>query len=268
MATRVTRRAYHDTVAVMAPLSFVLVNQSTVTDAQYGGALTDALLGQIAEAVMQQIQTDVSPYWGAAGTTIRVGKPDGSDVLPTEVACFIQDTLANAPGAAAYHAVLPNGAPVAYFAREDNDSILSGPQALSVDVSHELLETIGDPGANRWADYGDLSMSKALELCDPVQNVCYPVSVAAGTVSVSDFLLPSAFDPGAAGPWDFKGVAPSQDDYSNGYMIVRQAMQASDVTGKLGVRVLGTPKRTQKRVHHSSRFNRRILKAIHASVLR
>jgi len=63
-------------------------------------------------------------------------------------------------------------------------------------------------------------------------------------------------------------VAPSQDDYSNGYMIVRQAMQASDVTGKLGVRVLGTPKRTQKRVHHSSRFNRRILKAVHASVLR
>jgi hypothetical protein len=247
------------------PYAFVLVNQSTVTDAQYGGALTDALLEQIGQSVVEQIASDVSPVWGGAGTTIRVGKPDGSDVLPTEVACFIQDTLQNAPGAAAYHDRLPNGAPVAYFAREDNNSILSGSGALSVDVSHEILETIGDPGANRWADYGDLSSSKALELCDQVQNTVYSV----GSVSVSNFLLPAAFDPGAPGPWDFLKVMPNGDDYSNGYMIVRQATQASDATpGALGVRVLGTPKRTQKRMRHASRFNRRLLKAIHASVLR
>ena len=238
----------------MRPFAFVLCDQSTLTDAAHGGPLTSAILTQIAGAVASQMNGEVAAEWGCT-VSFRIGAADGSDVQPSEIACIIKDSLPEAPGAAAYHDRLPNGTPVSYFAREDYTSHMQGALSLSVDLSHECIEIIGDPGANRWADMAGGSQDCALELCDPVQNQTYEVN----GVSVSDFVTQAYFDPGASGPFDHLGKCPAQGDYSGGYLIVRtEDQQPSDEqAGKRGVRTLGTPRASQKGRHPSSRRSRR-----------
>ena len=245
--------------------AFVLVDQSTITDAAHGGPLTTAILDQIGAAVAKQMNGEVSAEWGCK-VTFRTGAADASDVKPGEIGCLIMDSLPAAPGAAAYHDKLPNGCPVAYFARSDYSSHTQGSNSLSVDLSHECIETCGDPGANRWADLPSGTQSCALELCDPVQNQVYDVD----GVSVSDFVLQSYFDPGSSGPFDFLGKCPSVGDYSGGYLIVRtEDQQASDEMpsklAEVGATVKrvwqtiihGTPKATQRDAHGLSRRARR-----------
>jgi hypothetical protein len=238
-------------------LSFVLCDQSTLADASHGGPLTPAVLQTICDAVSEQMNGEFRTEWG--GTySFRVGKGDASDVQPNEVACVIKDSLKEAPGAAAYHTTLPNGAPVCYFAREDYTSHLDGSESLCNDVSHECCETAGDPGGNRWSDQASGQSEKALETCDQVQNSNYR---ACNGATVSNWLLQSAFDPGAAGPWDYLKVMTSQDDYSQGYMITRVVDQqaADQQPGSRGRRivVLGAPRPRQKNAHHS-RAGRRL----------
>jgi hypothetical protein len=205
----------------VSKLAFVLVSDSTAT---VGGAkLTTAVLQMIADAVNLQCGLDVCPEWGGT-CTVRVASST-TDVQPGEIACWIKDSLSETPGAAAYHTTLSNGAAVAYFALEDNDSFTKGVSALSVDVSHEILETIADTEANLWADLGN-GTERALEICDPVQNTFYQVP---NGVDVTNFLLKSAFAPGAPGPWDKMGLLPNQSDYSHGYEIVRDVGQALQV---------------------------------------
>jgi hypothetical protein len=233
--------------------AFVLCDQSTLTDDAHGGPLTTAILDQIGAAVAKQMNGEVAAEWGC-NVTFRTGAADASDVKPGEIACLIQDNLPQAPGAAAFHDRLPNGCPVAYFAREDYTSHTQGSSSLSVDVSHEAIETIGDPGANRWADLASGTQDCALELCDPVQNQVYEVD----GIAVSDFVLQSFFDPGASGPFDRLGKCPAQGDYSGGYLIVRtEAAQPSDVGAKRAVRVLGARPTKQRGRVKGARPSRR-----------
>lgn len=241
-------------------MSFVLVDQSTMTDLAYGGELTPEILAKIAFACQEQLNGPFADAWGGS-YTVRVGK-DAADVGPNDVGCFIRDTL-DIPGAAAYHDRLPNGAPVAYFAREDNNSLTDGPESLSVDMSHELDETAADPGANRWADEAGDRTEKAIEAADQVQNTCY---AASNGVSVTNFLYPSAFDPGAAPPYDHLGKLKAQDDYDFGYEIVRSItaeahdLQAEPLAARKGAKTVstrGTPRLTQRRRHTHSRARRR-----------
>lgn len=59
----------------------------------------------------------------------------------------------------------------------------------STTLSHEVIETFGDPEVVAWRDTGR-GYSVAYELCDPVESGSYEV----GGVLVSDFVLPSWFD--------------------------------------------------------------------------
>ena len=250
----------------MQPYKFVFVDQSTLQDAAHGGPLTTEILTTIGSAVAKQMNCEVHAEWGcsvAGPVSFRVGSADGKDVQADEIGLFILDSLPAAPGAAAYHDRLSNGAPVGYFAREDYTSHTSGSSSLSVDVSHECIETCGDPGANRWADLASGTQDAALELCDPVQNVIYEVD----GIAVSDFVLQSYFDPGAAGPFDHLGKCPAGGDYSGGYLIVRTEDQAStdEQPGKRGAKILGSPRATQKAAHASSRRSRRTLGLVVAS---
>lgn len=235
--------------------AFVLCDQSTLTDDAHGGPLTSAILVSIGEAVTSQMNNEVAAEWGCS-VSFRVGAADGSDVKANEIACIVKDSLPEAPGAAAYHDKLANGAPVAYFAREDYTSHISGSESLSVDISHECIETIGDPGANRWADVAGDGSEKALELCDQVQNLIY----LQNGIAVSDFLLQAAFDPGAPPKYDYLDKLKSQDDYSNGYEIVRTVdQQATDEQpAKLVTSIRASAvKITQRKYHHNSRSRRR-----------
>ena len=199
---------------------FVLINESSTQDAARGGALTLDILQNIAVAVSWQLNGDVAAEWGGTGTySVRVGK-DAHDLAPGEVAIWIKDSLPEAPGAAGYHDRGADGASDVYIGRDGSNSLTTGSSALSVTISHEACETVGDPPANFWADRGD-GNEEALELCDRVEDQIY---AAPNGVAVSDFLLRAAFDPGARGPYDKLGVLKSATGLTpGGYVILRTA---------------------------------------------
>jgi hypothetical protein len=209
----------------MSNLCLVLCDHSTSTDPAQGGALTPAILAQIASALDIQLQEDVAPEWGGL-PNVRVGAPDASDVGPNEVELAIFDHSDQA-GAAGYHAADPRGKAYGRFFRDAAVSLTAASTAglvLSGILSHEACEIAGDPGANRWADRPDGVSEEALELCDRVEDVSYTITSDDGTkVEVSNFLLPSAFDPGAPPPYDHLAVLAGQTDMTpGGYVIVRQ----------------------------------------------
>jgi hypothetical protein len=171
---------------------------------------------KLIDAWFEQIE---GPYADEYGTQI-IGFRKGSgehDRKPDEVAVHFRDFIPEAPDALAYHQVV-NGIPdielgVNLFTSlgDDNDSLSSG-------GSHEMLELLGDAGANRWADRQNSSkLMDAEELCDFVQNTGY---AASNGFWVSNFVLRSFFIPGSPGPWDHLRVMKSQYDHSYGYGIV------------------------------------------------
>lgn len=239
-------------------LSFVLVNQSTTTDPALGGALDDATLDQIASSVEMQLNRDASPEWGGS---YHVRRDVAANVQPTECGIFIKDSLPEAPGAAGYHATLANGAPVEYIGRDGSNSLTLGGQALSVTISHECLEVLGDRAANVWADNGQ-GTEFAQELCDAVESYSYMV----GGVAVSDFVLRAFFTPGAPGPYSYMQGAgldagppgPFQTASASGgdYQLERTI----DENGVQQVTAKGTPKNPTRTKHFVSRASRRGLK--------
>jgi hypothetical protein len=219
-------------------MSFALVDESQGATTADGAALTPTVLESIASACLAQLNRDVSSETGGGPYLVRVST--GADIQPGEIVFSILPTLPNAPGAIAYHDVLGNGVPVAYDAITLSDSLTGPGNSLSVAISHELCETAGDPGCNRWADRGD-GTEVALEQCDAVESQTYDVGLALATgIHVSNFVLRSFFEPGAPPPYDFMtsyGIAtttappgPMQTAPSGGgdYQIVRQTSPQSE----------------------------------------
>jgi hypothetical protein len=78
---------------------------------------------------------------------------------------------------------------------------------VSVDASHEILETAGDEGANQFAN-DNKGLLHAVEMCDAVEIQTYGKTCKDGTVvQVSNWLLPAWFIPGAADPYDYMSFA-------------------------------------------------------------
>ena len=84
---------------------------------------------------------------------------------------------------------------------------LFGLNGLSVDASHEILETAGDEGANFFAKDNQGALH-ALEMCDAVELQTYGKTCKDGTVvQVSNWLLRSWFIPNDSGPYDYMTMA-------------------------------------------------------------
>lgn len=213
---------------------FAIVNQSTTTDPAFGGELTQQVLAELADALAAYLNEDVAPTQGFS-YIVRAAAPDGSDIVQGEAPFYIGDTIDNAPpGVAAYHMAAQDGTPVGFAARDEYVSLMGDgnpfTMALSEGIGHEFDEIIGDVGANQYADRPD-GTEEALELCDRVQGTGY----MKGGIAVPNFLLPPAFDPGAPGPWDFKGVLQSQYGVTpQGYVILRSIGPVLGVRGVAG----------------------------------
>lgn len=215
--------------------------------------VTSEQLGQIAQAITVQLNRDVAPVWGGIHT-VRVS--DGTDLQTGEVAFAIVDTLPDEPGAIAYHDVNGQGVPVAFEAMAMCTSVISGKDSLSLGISHECIETVGDMACNEWVDDGAGS-EWARELCDAVESNLYSVDIGGGvSVDVSAFLLPAFFDPNASGPYSYppSAVAPFRT-YAGGYQIKRVSgsgeTQVTAITsGRQRIHSL-------KRRHFSSRARKR-----------
>jgi hypothetical protein len=154
-----------------------------------------AVLQVIAEVVEAQVNADYGPLCGEVDCAIRAS--DGSDIQPDEKRYVFMASLPDAPGASAYH--VPDAAYCAVSTCAD----FYGPNGLSVDCSHEVLEDAGNPGCNAAVDDGQ-GQEHELEECDAVETQTYGLThPSAGVVQVSNFLLPSWRIPGAPAPYSY-----------------------------------------------------------------
>lgn len=188
----------------MNAVKWVLIDSSKGATTQDGSRLSAAVLNHIAEAVQDQVNREFAAEWGAKAA-VRVGA-SRSDIKPGEWAYDFLPSLPDAPDASAYHDINGKGVPFALCAVKTCDSLL-GPTGISVDASHEILETAGDQGANQFAN-DDKGLLHAVEMCDAVEVQTYGKTCKDGAVvQVSNWLLRSWFIPGAAGPYDYMSFA-------------------------------------------------------------
>lgn len=165
-------------------------------------AAVAAAMPRMMEALGRQLAEHLAPTWGRVVPALQYGgkAPAGA----SQIVLLEETDQADALG---YHDETPEGVP---YARVFLKPILSrwgtlynSPNSLSVTLSHELLELVGDPSANLWAD-GPGGLSYALELCDPCESDAYAID----DVFVSNFVFPGYFDP-QGGPnvrLDYMGV--------------------------------------------------------------
>lgn len=238
-------------------MQFVLVDHSTPP-------IDPAALAAMAAALEVQANRDISPEWGG---NVRVRAATPTEVPVTgEVVALIVDTLPDVPGAIAYHSW--TGTPAIFAARSLVATLSTGSDSLSVALSHEIAETLGDEGTNMWADAGDGS-EMAHELSDPVESGFYDIN----GVAVSNFVLKAYFDPGAPPPYDFLATLGQGNAVSapfaianGGYAIKRSGAGAEhQVTAMFPVTVTANltmtfGKRATKKSHWSSRTYRRGLR--------
>jgi hypothetical protein len=189
----------------MNAVKWVLIDQTKGAAAKDGGTLSAAVLARISEAVNSQVNGEFAAEWGAQAT-IRVGS-DEKDIQPGEWAYGFVPTLPDAPTASAYHDINAKSVPFALCAVTTCGSLF-GPDGVSVDASHEILETAGDEGANLFAN-DNKGWLHAMEMCDAVELQTYGKTCKDGTVvQVSNWLLRSWFIPGSPGPhYDYMSMA-------------------------------------------------------------
>lgn len=169
----------------MPTIRIAFQNESTVA--------TDAEVADIARAIQHQVSYDAGPEWSLPRVQVVI-VPKGGKPPKGYWQMVILDTSDQA-GALGYHDLTAEGLPLGKaFAATDKEYGL----ALSVTVSHEVLEMLGDPEINRWAlDYRDGRLH-SMELCDAVEADTDGY-IGVNGVLLSNFVLPAFFEPQATG---------------------------------------------------------------------
>lgn len=210
-------------------MQIALINRSN----RYVGK--SILLSQMASAVNLQMSRHVGPAWdminwGIGYYAVESSVPAGYCKL------YIFDNSDQA-GALGYHDQDMGGKPYGkVFVNPiigSGGSDVLGANSVSVVISHEACEMMGDPEVNCWRQMGNGDLT-CQELCDAVEGDYYNIVVNGRNISVSNFLLPAWFD--------YAPVSGSRFDYmrrlsgpftmsSGGYMIMMSGGEISYVFG-------------------------------------
>jgi len=161
-----------------------VVNRSTV--------LSDSEYAKYVVAIQTQITRDFAPRWKIDARVQFVQVAD-----PTHWQLIILDTSDQA-GVLGYHETGISGTPIGYvFAKTDLDNGAS----VSVTMSHEILEMLGDPDINLCVQMNSTQFVAAenADCCEADAD-----GYLIGDVLVSDFVLPAYFQMSVPGPFDFK----------------------------------------------------------------
>lgn len=176
------------------------------------------VIGRIAKACDAQVRRHVAPLWRLVPARV-IYSPNGA-VPEGSTPLLIADD-ADQLGALGYHTETESGQPWgAVFVKtilNNGGTLTEGANSLSAVVSHEVLEIIGDPCVNLWAE-GPKGYQYAYELCDPVEGDAYEVNC----ISVSNFVLPTWFDTNSRpdARFDFMDILRAPYTMTpNGYMI-------------------------------------------------
>ena len=215
-----------------------VINQSTL--------VTNAEVQTMCQAIQIQLDLHVIPAWNMKAGTIAFY----SDATKVPGYAWVVNVLDNSTqaGALGYHSldndlvdafifsqpVLSNGGVVMVF-----DPTNPGQYTVSATLSHEVCEMVGDRYANGFSVGTTIPQGSlyAQELCDPVENDSYAITVGTTQVAVSNFVFPSWFNPEAVPsknlPFDYlkKLSAPFTMD-AGGYMIVASLSNEGQVTAE------------------------------------
>jgi hypothetical protein len=202
-------KAHHMT----PPVLLSVVNQSQ--------RMTDAEVQRMTLAGAAQLVQHYGPIYGKVPMLefVHAGQTPTGGSSPITIV-----DVPDIDGALGYHDEDASGMA---FARifvnptlDNGGTTLTGPNAVSVTFSHEVLELIGDSPANRWVD-GPGGSDFAFEMCDAVEGDAYEID----GVSMSNFVLPAFFDPRAdraSNKFDFLGKLSRPFTMTpGGYQIVR-----------------------------------------------
>jgi hypothetical protein len=166
-----------------------------VNESSYEPPHGDATLRSIARAITVQLR-DVASAWGGAVWQVV----DDAHHRGFRIVLKDNDGAAQDDG---YHDLDSHDRPYAMVFMDpilkhkgkQKGTWLRGTNSVSATVSHEACEFVVDPATNRWAQSARNSMW-SLEVCDPVENFAYNVTLRDGSrVAVSDFVTPAWFDP-------------------------------------------------------------------------
>jgi hypothetical protein len=191
--------------------------------------------------VDKQLREHVAPAWGLAPPTVVylakaaefpydaiIGVLDDADQAG-DLGWHTEGSDADVYGRVFAQPVLQNG----------GNALTNALSVCSV-LSHECIEMLGDAACNRWAQRPDGSQV-AVELADPVEGDSYEITISsqaevvAGTVS--DFALPTWFNPGAApGPTDYMGLVTAPFQVRDTGYVIEMAAGSTTVTEQWGER--------------------------------
>jgi hypothetical protein len=194
-----------------APLDYSFPGQK-IYWRNLSSVVTDAQVYEVIKAIQVQITRDFFPVWGI---NAQLDLYDVHRSFDQWQLVFLDDAdQANALG---YHSLTSEGMPLArVFVRTTMEAGLR----WSVVASHEILEILVDPYCELTAfnqDTENTGIMLAYEVCDPVESDITGYDI--GEIRVSNFVLPTWFQPGHTGLVDFLGQlsGPCQLGY-NGYM--------------------------------------------------
>jgi hypothetical protein len=193
--------------------------------------------------VDRQVRDHVAPAWGIQPPVVEFYVPPQSGDAPRPHYDAIIGILddADQAGDLGWHSEGPDadiyGRVFAQPVLANGGNALDDQLSVCSVLSHEVIEVVGDSACNRWAQQADGTLI-ALELCDPVEGDSYPLTITSVsgtkvTGTVSDFVLPSWFDPDAApGQTDWLALVTAPFEVrSTGYVIV---MTGGTVTEQWG----------------------------------
>jgi hypothetical protein len=160
--------------------------------------IRDARFASLLPALQAQLNEDFSPVWQVEPVRLLlVGKRTRTIPTTQQRLWFLDDS--DDPGALGYHEDDTGTPEGKVFCEED---IRAGAE-ISVTVSHELMEQLADPLTTRMGPTVD-GAQFIVEVCDAVE--ADSDGYLKNGVRVSNFVLPAYYEPGSAGPWDFRGL--------------------------------------------------------------
>jgi hypothetical protein len=215
-----------------------VINESTL--------VTNEDVRKMTGAIQKQMTWHVCPVWNSKSITVAFYADKTKVPAHAEVVSILDNSTQ--AGALGYHSEDNDVVDAFIFVKPVLDNggvILRDPknnQNVSVAsvLSHEICEMFGDTFANGWSDGPTLKQGSAYaqELCDPVENDAYDITLNDGVtlVSVSNFVLPQWFNPQATAkdaPFDYLGKLTKPFSMTKGgYMILMKEGTVAQIFGE------------------------------------
>lgn len=199
--------------------------------ANRGTLIDDEDVVKMVLAVKKQVERDFWPHWGNGQPVPDIFQVllDQPDPYAMQMVMLTDNVDALGVGKLAYH-YIQNAKPYSViFVQADLDAGVMP----SVSLAHEIMEQLANPWlTRRLPGPGGLY---PVEPGDPTQsdNDSYEIDSGLGPVSVSNFVLPSWFDPNGKYPYDFRGLITKPFEVRpGGYAMVYDGKSWSNVYGQ------------------------------------